>query len=289
MKSDTYQKEGWFVLDDKNRVFGVSAEDSDDLDLNNDFDFYHKNKEEAKKNIDKAAKDFSDFMDSFSQDVEGLSEDDINRGIEKILERTHPAEKQPESVKTAENKRVKLKVLFLVALLAIVSFSCFCAVGDSHNISIENGFVSFAKETVQVVFFGEDEEYISVDSLLSNLKEHGYEDILFPEEFVTNSDEYKASVPEFLEGALKQVSFDVQSEIGKYSFVIFKRSNNQQEFDYVNVDNAETLLINGVYIYLLSFDNNESSVEIIHNGYRYYIDASDVPYFDVVRTAKTIG
>lgn len=287
MKSDTYQKEGWFVLDDKNRVFGVSAEDSDDLDLNNDFDFYHKNKEEAKKNIDKAAKDFSDFMDSFSQDVEGLSEDDINRGIEKILERTHPAEKQPESVKTAENKRVKLKVLFLVALLAIVSFSCFCAVGDSHNISIENGFVSFAKETVQVVFFGEDEEYISVDSLLSNLKEHGYEDILFPEEFVTNSDEYKASVPEYCDDDLGiQASFNIYNNNKLYSFVIHN-SQTKQTLDYPDVKNAHTILVGGVYIYVFEFEDVSSTTEFSDNQYRYYITAA-VPYSEMEKIAQTI-
>lgn len=286
MKSDTYQKEGWFVLDDKNRVFGVSAEDSDDLDLNNDFDFYHKNKEEAKKNIDKAAKDFSDFMDSFSQDVEGLSEDDINRGIEKILERTHPGEKQPESVKTAENKRVKLKVLFLVALLAIVSFSCFCAVGDSHNISIENGFVSFAKETVQVVFFGEDEEYISVDSLLSNLKEHGYEDILFPEEFVTNSDDYKVSVPEYFEGDIKQVSFDVSNDTSLFSFVIYNYQT-QQALDYPNVENAQTVLVDGIYIYMFDLKKDMSTTEFFDDKYRYYI-ISSVPCLKMEKIVETI-
>lgn len=286
MKSDTYQKEGWFVLDDKNRVFGVSAEDSDDLDLNNDFDFYHKNKEEAKKNIDKAAKDFSDFMDSFSQDVEGLSEDDINRGIEKILERTHPGEKQPKSVKTAENKRVKLKVLFLVALLAIVSFSCFCAVGDSHNISIENGFVSFAKETVQVVFFGEDEEYISVDSLLSNLKEHGYEDILFPEEFVTNSDDYKVSVPEYLEGDIKQVSFDVSNDTSLFSFVVHN-SQTQQALDYPNVENAQTVLVDGIYIYMFDLKKDMSTTEFFDDKYRYYI-ISSVSCLEMEKIVETI-
>lgn len=287
MKSDTYQKEGWFVLDDKNRVFGVSAEDSDDLDLNNDFDFYHKNKEEAKKNIDKAAKDFSDFMDSFSQDVEGLSEDDINRGIEKILERTHPGEKQPESVKTAENKRVKLKVLFLVALLAIVSFSCFCAVGDSHNISIENGFVSFAKETVQVVFFGEDEEYISVDSLLSNLKEHGYEDILFPEEFVTNSDEYKASVPEYCDDAIgSQVSFDIYNDASLYSFVIYD-SQTRQTLDYSDIENAQTILVDGVYVYIFDFQSDWSTIEFSDERYRYYINSTS-PCSVLEKIVKTI-
>lgn len=287
MKSDTYQKEGWFVLDDKNRVFGVSAEDSDDLDLNNDFDFYHKNKEEAKKNIDKAAKDFSDFMDSFSQDVEGLSEDDINRGIEKILERTHPAEKQPESVKTAENKRVKLKVLFLVALLAIVSFSCFCAVGDSHNISIENGFVSFAKETVQVVFFGEDEEYISVDSLLSNLKEHGYEDILFPEEFVTHSDEYKASVPEYCDDELgKQVFFDISNDIELYSFIVYEQELTKESFGYVDVDNMSNIVIDDIYVYISEFDD-ESTIDFIKDG-NYYFISSKIPYSDMIKIAESL-
>lgn len=287
MKSDTYQKEGWFVLDDKNRVFGVSAEDSDDLDLNNDFDFYHKNKEEAKKNIDKAAKDFSDFMDSFSQDVEGLSEDDINRGIEKILERTHPGEKQPESVKTAENKRVKLKVLFLVALLAIVSFSCFCAVGDSHNISIENGFVSFAKETVQVVFFGEDEEYISVDSLLSNLKEHGYEDILFPEEFVTHSDEYKVSVPEYLEGDIKQVSFDVYNDNISWCVGISEDTADVQEFRCFDIYNAKTIFVNDIYFYIFLFDNNDLTIEFMKDNYKYVINSS-IAYSDMVSIIESI-
>ena len=49
-KSETYQKEGWFILEEENSVFGYDADNTNKLDSEEKFSIYH-NKEEAKNNI----------------------------------------------------------------------------------------------------------------------------------------------------------------------------------------------------------------------------------------------
>ena len=272
-------------MEDESRVFGFNTNDSDNHETEEFFDFFRK--DETKKDVEKSANDLTDFIDSLIQDVPAPSEEEVNAGIEKILARTHPAETQIQTSKTAKIKKVSFRVLFMAAILSVFMCSCLYAVGNSHNISIENGFVSFAKETIQVVFFAPDEEeYISVDSLLTNLEENGYADILFPQEFVTKSDEYKVSLPEFSNDSLgKQASFNVYNDTSSYSFNI-GYSESQQSFDYTNLKNAKTVNINDVYIYV--FEHGDiSTIEFIHNYYSYYID-TDVPFDDVIKVVKTI-
>ena len=136
-KSETYQKEGWFILEEENQVFGKDAEAVDsNINLESeDFNFYHQNKEEAKKNIDSSSKDLTDFIDSLIQDTPAPSDEEVNAGIEKILKITHP-EEQTKTVKTNKKKKVTFKVLFIAALLSILSVSCLFVVGS-------NGFTGF--------------------------------------------------------------------------------------------------------------------------------------------------
>ena len=179
-------------------------------------------------------------------------------------------------------------MLFIAALLSILSFSCLYVVGSSHNISIENGFVSFAKDTIQVVFFGEGEEkYITVDALLVDLEAHGYKDILFPQEFVNNYDEYKVSVPEYSENVLDQVMFEILSENATYSFAIYKYNQTQKSRDFDNVKTAESIQIDDTYIYLFEFDTGISAIEFTYAEHHFYI-ISYAPYSDVVEISKTL-
>lgn len=289
-KSETYQKEGWFILEEENQVFGKNAEAVDNnINLESeDFYFYNQNKEEAKKNIDSSSKDLTDFIDSLIQDTPAPSDEEVNAVIEKILKITHP-EEQTKTVKTNKKKKVTFRVLFIAALLSMISFSCLYVVGSNHNISIENGFISFAKDTIQIVFFGEDkEEHITVDALLTDLELHGYTDILFPQEFVNKSDEYKVSVPEYFDDKLgKQVSFDICTEDISYMISIVKISTNQQGIDYVELNDAETLIINGLHMYIFQFDNQNLVIEFTNNEYRYLLKA-DLPYSEMLNIAKTI-
>ena len=111
-------------MEEENQVFGKDAEAVDsNMNLESeDFNFYHQNKEEAKKNIDSSSADLSDFIDSFIQDVPAPTDEEINLGIEKILERTRPTE---EHSKTNKNKKVTFKVLFIAALLSVLSLHVF--------------------------------------------------------------------------------------------------------------------------------------------------------------------
>ena len=277
MKSETYQKEGWFILEEENQVFGKDAEAVDNnINLESeDFCFYHQNKEEAKKNIDSSSKDLTDFIDSLIQDIPAPSDEEVSAGIEKILKITHPEDEQPETAKTNKKKKVTFRVLFVAALLSILSVSCLFVVGSNNDISIENGFVTFAKDAIKIVFFGESkEEYITVDALLTDLELHGYGDILFPQEFVTKSDEYKVSVPEYFSSNVNQVSFEILDNTDRYVFGIYKYSETLEAVSYIDINDAKTLLINDIYMYVFQLDDTNSAVEFTNNEYRYFIKAN---------------
>ncbi len=277
-------------MEEENQVFGKKAEAlENDINLESeDFIFYHQNKEKAKKDIDNSAKELTDFIDELTKDVPELSQEETDREIEKILQKTHPAGTKNKAVKSKRSKKVTFKVLFLAAVLSVVGFSSLFAVGNSHNISIENGFISFAKETVQVVFFGEDEEeFISVDSLLKDLEKHGYKGILFPEIFITNSDEYKVSVPRYKEDIFRQVGFEIYNGDDVYKFGIHSYNPQQQSFDYTMVENMKAVTVGDVTAYISNGDSGDLVAEFICENYRYYIIA-DVPYSEMVSIINTI-
>lgn len=287
MKSKTYQKEGWFILEEESSVFGFDAGNEGKFDSEKNAIFIIENKEEIQNKIDISSKDLTDFFDALSKDIPEPSKEEIDSGIAKILERTHPEAVKSEPSRTSKSKKVTFRVLFIAALLSALSFTCLFAVGNNHNISIENGFATFAKDTVKVVFFGESEEkYISVNTLLSDLENHGYKDILFPEEFINNSDMYKVSVPKYTEEELKQVSFDVYNDTSLYSFVIHN-TQSRKSIVYFKLDDAKTLNVDDVLINIFEFNENSISLEFSDNKYMYYINAS-APYSEIIEVAKTI-
>ena len=297
MKSETYQKEGWFTLDVENRVFGTDAESyKNNINLESeDFIFDHQNKEEALKNIENSSNELTDFIDSLIKDVPAPSEEEIDKGIEKILGRVYAEKNQTQAANSPaekpnneKKKKITLKVLFLAAVLSLLSFSCLLAVGNSRNISIENGFMAFAKETVQVVFFGEKNKgFISVDSLLADLESHGFGDILFPEEFITNSDEYKVSVPVYGNDGFGQVSFYIYSNEITYFFGIYNYDSSQQSFGYFGIGDSIPVTIDSITANVIEFKNHDFAAEFVYNDYRYYIQVN-APYSELVRIIKTI-
>ncbi len=193
--------------------------------------------------------------------------------------------------KTAFTKKGKLifKIITVSALLSVVLlFSGFCAVGNSHDISIENGFVNFVKDTAKIVFFGEkEEEFIPVSVLLTDLEQHGYKDIAFPQEFIDNAGKYKVTLPDYFEDSFgKQVSFFIYGDVEKYSFSICSHDPTQNAYSYKNLDNVDTIVLNDVYVYVFEFDAAET-IEFF-NGEFYYFISSNTPYSDMVKIAKSI-
>ena len=276
-------------MEEENQVFGKIAEavDNNTNLESEDLYFYNQNKEEAKKNIDSSSKELTDFIDSLIQDVPVPSDEEISAGIEKILKTTHPEENQ---LKTGKKKKVTYKVLFIAALLSILSVSCLFVVGSNHDISIENGFVTFAKDTIKTVFFGEGQEkYISVDALLTDLKAHGYDEILFPEEFLVNSDKYKVEVPVFHNDSdiVEQVSFKVHNEVSTLTFNIHKCDQLQTPFSFIDIDDIETIVVNDIYIYVLKF-NGENIAEFICDEYRYSIQSNivDSKFLNIINSIE---
>lgn len=273
-----------------NQVFGESSEASESIKNleSEDFIFNCQNKEEAKNNLDSSVQDIDEFIGSLIQDIPSLSEEEISAGIEKILAKAPVTEAPTLQIKTDRKKKVTLKVLFAAAVLSILSFSCLFVMGNHHNISIENGFASFAKDTMQVVFFGDSEEkYITVDALLTDLEAHGFEDILFPQEFVNNSDEYKVSVPVHgEENMVKRFSADIYNENTTYTLSIYSCDDFKASNGYHKAKDGKTIIYNGTEVYILNFEE-ESVIEFVYNGYRYYINAL-TPYSEMLEIAQSI-
>jgi len=274
-------------LEEENQVYGKNADAEKNLE-SEDFNFCHQNKEKAKKDIDTSAKELVDFIDELIKDVPDPSEEEKAKGIEKILQGTHPEEAEIKPVKSKKNKKTAFKVLFIAAVLSVVGFSCLYAVGNTHNISIENGFISFAKDTVQVVFFGKDEEeFISVDSLLKDLEKNGFKDILFPEVFITNSDVYKVNVPEYYSDEVgKQVTFNIHSKDSGFKFIIHSYNSAQQAFGYMEMDDLESVMIGDISVSVFEYENEPSVAEFVYGNYRYYIRA-EIPYSEMMDLVKT--
>ena len=273
-----------------NQVFGESSEASESIKNleSEDFIFNCQNKEEAKNNLDSSVQDIDEFIGSLIQDIPSLSDEEISAGIEKILAKAPVTEAPTLQIKTDRKKKVTLKVLFAAAVLSILSFSCLFVMGNHHNISIENGFVSFAKDTMQVVFFGDSEEkYITVDALLTDLEAHGFEDILFPQEFVNKSDKYKVSVPVYgEENSVKQVTMDIYNDSTTYSFVMCTCDDFQISNGYLEAKDGKTIKYNDVDINVFNYEE-ESTIEYVYNGYRYRINAF-IPYSEMLEFAQSI-
>ena len=276
-------------MEEENSVFGYDADNTNKLDSEEKFSIYH-NKEEAKNNVDISAKELSDFLDSIIQDVPDLSEEEVKRGVAKILEKAYPNERVTKLSKNNKSKKITLWVLFIAALISIFFFSCICVVGSSHNISIENGFVTFAKDAVKIVFFGEDKEkYIDVKTLIEDLELHGYKDILLPQILYG----YKSSVPVYSKGleeagSKDRVEFELSNDSSVYLFKIEKVDSEGLIGNYfTSLENAETILLEDVRIYVFEFEGKVSCIRFVYDEYDCLIQ-SYVSLTEMINTAQTI-
>ncbi|MBQ8029421.1 MAG: hypothetical protein IJ262_08470 [Clostridia bacterium] len=276
-------------MEEENQVFGLGAENTNKLDSEEEFSIYH-NREEEKNNIDISAKELTDFVDSLIQDVPDISDEEINKGIENIIQKAYPAEEADKPTKNGKAKKVTLRVLFIAALLSIFSFSCLFVVGSSHNINIKNGFVTFAKDTVKIVFFGEEkEESIDVKTLMEDLELHGFKDILLPQKLYS----YKSSVPVYSEsvkeiGANSRVNFKLYDGDVSYSFKIEKVDYDELISNYfADLDNVETIVVDDLYIYVFEYDSGWSCIHFLNSGYDCLIQ-SEISLSEMINTAQTI-
>ena len=276
-------------MEEENSVFGYDADNTNKHDSEEKFSIYH-NKEEAKNNIDISAKELSDFVDSIIQDIPDISEEEVNRGVAKILEKAYPNEKVTKLSKNSKSKKATLRVLFIAALISIIFFSCVCVVGSSHNISIENGFVTFAKDAVKIVLFGSNkEEFIDVKTLIEDLESHGFNNILLPQKLY----DYKSSVPVYSKGLEEAESKDrVELELINDSYLyLFKIEKVDSEDSIANyftgLENAETILLEDVLIYVFEFEGKVSCIRFVYDEYDYLIQ-SDISLSEMINTAQTI-
>ena len=275
-------------MEEENWFFGENTEKQKYLESEDNFDFNHTDKELLNKNIDDAVKELTDWLDSEPQSEIQLSDDEINDAIKRLLEKTHPAQAPSSPEKTGRIKKVSLRVLFVAAILLVLSVTCLFAVGNSRNVSIENGFMTFAKDTVRIVFFGEEkEDFITIDMLMDDLKAHGYDDVLFPQDFVIADKNYKVTVPEYIKDELgEQASFEISDENNSYAFVINVMDVSKTPVSYKNLYNAITVVSGDNEIYVFQFDDH-SMAEFYNNDVFYSIKA-DIPLDDLVKIAESI-
>ena len=290
MKSKTYQKEGWFILEEENSVFGFDAGNTDKLDSEKNAIFIIENKEEIQNKTEVSSKALTDFFDSVTDDLPEPSEEEIDSGIAKVLERTHPEAVKEEPSKTTKSKKVTFRVLFIAALLSVLSFTGLLAVGNNHNISIENGFATFAKDTVKIVFFDETEEkYIDVKTLLEDLDSNGFRNILIPLELYT----FKSTLPVYSKVVgnaepNNKVSFELYNDTTSYSFGICYTGQDKITGNYFpDVDNTKTLLVDDVYVYIFELENGVSTIRFVCDGHDYYIQ-SEIDITEMINIAQTI-
>lgn len=276
-------------MEDENQVFGFDAENTNEVDSEEKFSIYH-NKEEAKNNIDISAKELEGFVDSIIADVPDLSDEEIKTGIENVLKKAYPTEEVVKPSKNVKFKKITFRVLFIAALITAVLFSCICVVGSSHNISIENGFVTFAKDAVKIVFFGSDKEKsIDVKTLIDDLESHGFNNILLPHKLY----DFKSSVPVYSKGvdekrANDRVMFELSKDVYSYFFEI-KNIGSEGLIDnyFDSLDNVETIIIDDVSIYVFEFENGMSYIRFVYSGLDYLIQ-SEVSLPEMINTAQTI-
>jgi hypothetical protein len=162
--------------------------------------------------------------------------------------------------------------------------------GTSHNISVENGFVTFAKDTVKVVFFGDEkEELIDVKSLLEDLESHGFENIMLPQKLY----EYKSSLPVYSKGVDStgnnfKVTFSLYNGYCTYTFRLAILTNDNLISNYfADLVNAKTLVVNDICIYIFEYEGELSTACFVDSGYDYFIQ-SDVSLSEMINTAQTI-
>ena len=273
-------------MEDESRVFGQDAESSEDNKNENIKNIKisvsdHSDKEDiTKTDADKAIEDFLSYVDGLVENEPEPSEEEVRSGIDKILAKVYPE-------KSRKKKVTVKKVLFLVALLSVLSVVSIYVMGDYHDISIENGFVTFAKDAIQITFFGEsEEEYISVDTLLADLESHGYKDLMFPEAFLFD-DGCKVSLPEYsTEKDMEQVSFYVYSNEDEFYFSVYRIAENYVA-NFPALDNAQTVISDGVYIHIFEHNSDHTTIEFIDSEFRYYISSS-ISYLKMVSIAETI-
>lgn len=276
-------------MEEENSVFGLGAENTDKLDSEKNAVFIIKNKEETQKNIDASSKELTDFFDCLLADLPEPSQEEIDSGIAKILEKTHPEEVKAEPAKANKRKKTTLRVLFIAALLSILSFSCLFAVGSKHNISIENGFIAFAKDAVKVVFFDEtQEEYIDMKTLLEDLSSHGYENILIPKALYN----CKFSQPQYFKGLdgngrNNYVTFELNNGSVSYSFKIGAISSDENEAKYyLELKDAETVIVGDLQIYVTEFDNGCSALNFVCDRYSYFLIA-EISWDEMINIAQS--
>ena len=247
---------------------------------------FYRNNKNAKNNLECAGQELTDLISLYIEDEAEPSETEIKRGIEKILERTHHEGKQNNITERNIKKKISLKVLFVAAILSLLSVCCVGVVGTDNDIKVKNSFVTFDGNVVHIMFFDEsDEMYISVKTLLLDLKNKGFGDVAFVEQVVGMKEDGKITLPRYDNTDAKHVNFEFISDEIQYSFDIRKLEASEAAVT-LDINSAEMSTVMGVDIYI-NRSGNETEIQFIHNGLHYIVVTND-SYEEIVRAAEIV-
>ena len=100
-------------------------------------------------------------------------------------------------------------------------------------------------------------------------------------------DKYKLSVPRYFNIGVEQAGFDIYCDETKYTCHLTKEELSGQEHNLVDLNNAKTITVNGIDIYIFAFDNSTSAM-LYHNGLCYNISMAGTAYEDLLKIVESI-
>lgn len=254
--------------------------------------------EERNKVIEESLKNIEAEVNEALEGIEMPSEAELQARMKALLfDASKLDEQTPAKTEEAPAKEIKSimtrkkigKTLMLAAVISLLGLSfIITTVASKHNISIENGFVAYVKDAIVITFFGDSEEkYISVDVLKADLENNGFKNVIIPKYF--ESGNWKVSIPEYTKNDFTNtLSFKIYNDNNSFYFRIATQGAGSNEYYFLELENAETIKTDEMYVYLFEHNNGYDNRIRYFNPYYNFLITSKTDYAIMQEIAKSI-
>ena len=254
--------------------------------------------EERNKVIEESLKNIEAEVNEALEGIEMPSEAELQARMKALLfDASKLDEQTPAKTEEAPAKEIKSimtrkkigKALMLAAVISLLGLSfIITTVASKHNISIENGFVAYVKDAIVITFFGDSEEkYISVDVLKADLENNGFENVIIPKYFENGN--WKVSIPEYTKNNFTNtLSFKIYNDNNSFYFRIATQGAESNEYYFLELENAETIKTDEMYVYLFEHNNGYDNRIRYFNPYYNFLITSKTDYAIMQEIAKSI-
>lgn len=244
-------------------------------------------KDQLKNALDNSENELTEFIEILTQDAKEPEQSEIDSGIKKILKRAEQTDEPKEIGKSNVNKKLSIKVLFVAAIIVIVSICSISVVATNNDIKIRNSFVTFDGSNVHIAFFGDsNEKNIPIKSLLNDLQNKEFGKVLLVEEVAGLKSEYgKITLPRY-ENNAKQVCFEITSNEIEYYFDICKIDVSEDATATIDINNAEIITVDDIDVYI-SYSEEKTEIQFVYNNLHYFVSTND-SYEEIVRAVELI-